>query len=103
MSRKFRPVLWVCGWAWAVAAAAHAAPTVPAAPETPAGRYQSAFERYRAFADQPVRPWAQVNEEVHRIGGWRAYAREANEAAEPAGPPAVDAADERSGRGHLRH
>ena len=38
----------------------------------------SAFDGSRPFADQPVAPWAQSNATVGRIGGWRAYAREAS-------------------------
>ncbi|MCM5680366.1 hypothetical protein M8A51_12580 [Schlegelella sp. S2-27] len=103
MSRYFRPVRWAWALAWTAMAAVHAAPATLAGSQAGMPHYASAFERYRAFADQPVRPWAQVNEEVHRIGGWRAYAREANDALEPVGPAAVDAADERSDRGHHRH
>lgn len=103
MSRSFRPLLWVWGWAWTATAAAQAAPAMPSDPQVGATRYVSAFECYRTFADQPVRHWAQVNEEVRRIGGWRAYAREASEAAEAAEPAAADAGDERCDGGHLRH
>jgi len=43
--------------------------------------YQSPFARYRPFNDAAALPWMQVNDEVARIGGWKAYAREAYEAA----------------------
>lgn len=42
-----------------------------------AGRYRSAFAGFRAFAEQPVGSWRQANEVVSDVGGWRAYAREA--------------------------
>jgi hypothetical protein len=32
-------------------------------------------------------PWAQANETVNRIGGWRAYAREAQTPEPAAAPP----------------
>ncbi|MBC7938909.1 MAG: hypothetical protein H7Z19_03950 [Chitinophagaceae bacterium] len=39
--------------------------------------YRSAFEGFRPFADQPVGSWRDANDTVGRVGGWRAYAREA--------------------------
>ena len=53
----------------------------------------SAFDGYRPYADQPVAPWARSNATVGRIGGWRAYAREASGEAEAptAQPPAAAA------------
>jgi hypothetical protein len=39
--------------------------------------YRSAFEGYRPFAEQPLTSWRQANDLVGRIGGWQAYAREA--------------------------
>ena len=43
-------------------------PADPAAP-VPAVRYESAFSGYRAFRDEPLAPWRDVNEEVARAGG----------------------------------
>ncbi|WP_157264206.1 hypothetical protein [Azohydromonas aeria] len=48
-----------------------------ATPAAPQSVYRSAFEGYRPFADEPVRSWRETNDTVGRIGGWRAYAREA--------------------------
>lgn len=42
--------------------------------------YDSAFTRYRPYKEEEVRSWRAVNEEVGRIGGWQAYAREAAQA-----------------------
>ena len=39
--------------------------------------YQSALANYRAYGDVEVQPWRAANDTVLRIGGWRAYAREA--------------------------
>lgn len=48
--------------------------------------HRSPFARYRPFAAEVLGPWKPVNEEVGRIGGWRAYAREAYEASKQAAP-----------------
>lgn len=45
--------------------------------------FESAFQSYRSYADEPLMPWSQANDQVGRIGGWRAYAREAQEPAAP--------------------
>lgn len=39
--------------------------------------HRSALADYRRQADDPALPWKAANEHVARIGGWRAYAREA--------------------------
>jgi hypothetical protein len=49
----------------------------------PSVSYRSAFESYRRYAEEAVRPWAKSNEVVGQIGGWKAYAREAAGEAEP--------------------
>ncbi|MBI5716318.1 MAG: hypothetical protein HZC37_01370 [Burkholderiales bacterium] len=59
-----------------------------AAAEVPSAQYQSSLARYQRHADQPVGSWKAVNETVNRVGGWRAYAREAQEAPAPAAAPA---------------
>jgi len=46
--------------------------------------HESAFTQYRRLTDVPVGSWRDANDTVNRIGGWRAYAREA---AQPASPP----------------
>lgn len=64
--------------------AAKAAATTPAqhpAPETSARATvaKSAFDGYRRYDDAPLVPWRLANDTVGRIGGWQAYAREAQE------------------------
>jgi hypothetical protein len=39
-------------------------------------QYQSAISTYQSYTDQPVQSWRDANDNVGRIGGWRAYARE---------------------------
>ena len=62
----------------------------------PAADYRSVFGQYERRNTDPPIPWKSANDEVARIGGWRAYAREASgtnpandKAAAP--PPASDA------------
>ena len=51
-------------------------------PEQDALRYHSTFDGYQRFADQQVGSWREANDTVGRIGGWRAYAKEAREPAQ---------------------
>ena len=43
----------------------------------PALRYSSSLTRFRALGDDKAVPWKEANYTTARIGGWRAYAREA--------------------------
>ena len=62
---------------------------------SPTLQYRSVFTGYRGFNDQPVASWTEVNATVDKIGGWRAYAKEAGQP-EPTGERAVPApADQR--------
>jgi len=51
--------------------------------------YRSPFEGYRPHRDITPGPWRAMNDEVARIGGWKAYAREAQEAAPTKAPSEV--------------
>lgn len=51
------------------------------------------FSSYRSYADQELTSWREANDEVGRIGGWQAYAREAQ------APASADAASGSSGPG----
>ena len=66
------------------AAAQPAAGPADAKASVPPTAYESPFAGYRSHADAKVGPWRGVNEEVGRIGGWKAYAREAYEASQAA-------------------
>jgi hypothetical protein len=46
----------------------------------PPAVHRSPFDSYRRFADEPPLAWRDANREVARIGGWRTYAREAQDA-----------------------
>lgn len=52
---------------------------------------EKVFKSYRSYADQEVTSWRKANDEVGRIGGWQAYAREAQ------APASADAATGSSG------
>ena len=55
--------------------------------------HESAFTQYRRLGDVTVGSWRDANDTVNRIGGWRAYAREAaGPASSPAAPPAASPA-----------
>lgn len=91
--------------------------------KVPPLEHRSALARYRPAGDVTVGDWKAANETVNRIGGWRAYAREAAapeppaaaaSAAAPASPvspaspadPANPPAPPRpasAGGGHLHH
>ena len=81
------------------ATAAHAQPAGgPARPDPldakasiPALAYASPFSQYRRPGDEKLISWRDANDTVARIGGWRAYAREAQqpEPAPAAKPPAA--------------
>lgn len=103
---------WLAGCALlfaATAALAQPASTQPGRPDpldplaqVPAATYVSPFANYQRLGDDQRVPWSQANETVNRIGGWRAYLREANQAdaappsPTPAAPPAPTA-DQPSG------
>jgi hypothetical protein len=58
----------------------------------PASSYRSPLAQYRRLGDEQAISWREANDTVTRIGGWRAYAREAQQPdAAPAARP-VDAA-----------
>ena len=56
----------------------------------PALSYRSSFSRFRGLADDKPVTWREANDAVARIGGWRVYAREAQQPAST--PSATDAA-----------
>lgn len=59
-----------------------------ASASVPALSYRSSFARYRGLVDDKPLSWREANETVARIGGWRVYAREAQQPEAPL--PAAD-------------
>jgi hypothetical protein len=55
----------------------------------PALSYESSLSRYRRLSDDKAVSWRDANDTVGRIGGWRAYAREAQAPAASAASPAA--------------
>ncbi len=41
--------------------------------------YASAFEGYKPYTDEPVVNWKSANDTTARIGGWREYAKQAQQ------------------------
>ena len=66
----------------------------PGDPEArvPAAVYRSPFADYRALGEETVGNWRRANDEVGRIGGWREYAREVQEADSSSKAPGAPAA-----------
>ena len=89
------PLSWLCALPALAALTATAQVNTPAVAPTPTTAkapavvptaaaplpYRSVFDGYQPFTDQKVLPWKETNATVEKIGGWRAYAKEA---AEPA-------------------
>lgn len=69
----------------------HETPTVPAKapPLVFVSQYFSIFSNYQPYKEQPLLPWREANDNVGKIGGWRFYAREAQQpdAAPPSSEP----------------
>ena len=54
--------------------------------------YQSSFSQYRRLDDGQLISWRDANDTVTRIGGWRVYAREAQQPdANPSAAPSASA------------
>jgi len=60
--------------------------------------FHSALQNYRPYSEQPIQVWRESNDNVGRIGGWRAYAREARQADD--GKPAKPTKDDPHGGHH---
>ena len=118
---SFRRRRWLAGClvaaSWAQAPAQSAPPPQPPTPapaatkaarpdplnaqaEVPPAVHHSVFAPYRAVGDPQVGSWKEANDSVTRIGGWRAYAREATAPAPTAAPPVPAAAASRAPAGH---
>jgi hypothetical protein len=72
--------------------------------------FESSFSQYQRFSDQKLISWREANDTVTRIGGWRVYAREAQQpdpvpAQKPMqpSPPAADEPAKSMPQGHDGH
>lgn len=43
-------------------------------------QYTSVFKNYQAYSEEEIIPWKRANATVLKIGGWKAYAKEAAQA-----------------------
>lgn len=98
-------VLTAATWATTVSAQSPsaAAADMPPSGANPAAAWLSAFHGYKPHGESTVAPWRESNEQVGRIGGWRAYAREAQGAAAPAPAAAVPALPQDGHRHPSKH
>ena len=92
------PLLWALCASAASAQSTMPPPRSPADPgnaqaAVPAVAYRSALSGYRRLGADTLLPWREANDEVARIGGWRAYLREASQA-QSAPQPAAQAAQQ---------
>lgn len=88
-----------CGLASLLGMAAHAQPAAaPAAPPTPQPlAFQSALQGYQPYTDDKIGNWKEANDNTGAIGGWRAYAKEAQQAGPSAAPGAAALPDPHAG------
>lgn len=66
----------------AMACATHAQTATPTPTSTPAASsapYPSVFERYKPYTDDSIGNWKAANDTTASIGGWREYARQAQQ------------------------
>ncbi len=74
----------VCSASLAQSAAGKRADPLDSSAAVPPLVFQSTLGGYQRHAEQPVGSWREANETVNRVGGWRAYAREAGRPDAPA-------------------
>lgn len=60
--------------------AANAATPTQATDKPDSSAFRSVFDGYRPYSEEKTIDWKQANELTARVGGWRAYAKEANSA-----------------------
>lgn len=74
---------------YAQAASPPLADPLDAKAKVPAIVYQSPLRDYAKPGAPPISSWREANDNVNRIGGWRAYTREASRALSAEAAPAV--------------
>jgi hypothetical protein len=84
-------ILAVAALACATAAAAAQVPAQPPADRgaPPPPTYQSAYEGYRPYVEEPLAPWREVNDTVERVGGHVGVLRAGEPGSAPAAAPAA--------------
>lgn len=84
------PALWL--------ASTVSAQTAPPTAQ-PADTFRSALEGYQPYTEEKTINWKEANDLTGRIGGWRVYAKEAQQPAAAGSPPAPPPADPHAGHG----
>ncbi|MDP2818903.1 MAG: hypothetical protein Q8O29_11650 [Polaromonas sp.] len=69
----------------------------PAVVAPAAAEFRSALESYRPYTEEKTASWKEANDTVGRIGGWRAYAKEAQQTQLPSPPSAASKSDPQAG------
>ena len=72
---------------------------IDAKASVPVLSYRSPFSHYRGLSDDKPASWRGANDAVARIGGWRVYAREAQQPEAPPSGTDVPVAPKSSGAG----
>lgn len=73
-----------------LSAAQSPAPASPASAVTQASSppaFRSTMDGYQPYTEESTVNWKEANDTTARIGGWRAYAKEARQAQAPEAPP----------------
>lgn len=101
---KPRAVLaWLAaGLAAGLSGAAIAQASAPAAVASTADpvttEFRSALDGYQPYTDEKIQSWKEANDAVGKIGGWRVYAKEAQQVQQaPAAPGAASQPDPHAG------
>ena len=82
---------------WPGAHAQTPAQASPVPASSPA-EFRSSFEGYQPYTEEKSISWKEANDLVGRIGGWRAYAKEAQQLAAPGTPQMSNPADPHAGQ-----
>jgi hypothetical protein len=98
-------ILAVAALTCAIAAAGAQTPVQPPANRgaAPPPTYQSAYEGYRPYVEEPLAPWREVNDTVERVGGHAGVLRDEARTPPPSAPPATLPATAPKGAGHDAH
>lgn len=75
------------------------AATATSAPASSAPEFRSALKGYLPYTEEKTINWKEANDLTGRIGGWRAYAREAQQPAAAVKPLGSSPADPHAGHG----
>ena len=63
-------------------------PRLPQSAAEQSVQFKSSFSEYVPYSEQSIESWREANDRVGEIGGWRVYAKEAQQTREQAKPEA---------------